>query len=113
MNEPNNEIEDDKNWEEMRRAEAARKARQRTQMTAARRQAINCDYIVRMEIDGERPTSIAIFMNTGKKWRIEKETQDGDNSSTSSSSLYEFYNELINRRSGLVNIPPGLRLSGN
>jgi hypothetical protein len=117
MDQPNNEIDVDKFCEEMAeaipRAEAARKARQLAQEIAANRQAINCDYIIRMEINGENPTLISLFMNTGKVWRIEKRIRYEDNPSVPAISLYELYDELINKGDGLVKIPCGFRLTGN
>jgi len=89
-------------------------------------QAINCDYIVRInvKVDASRDnrlTSLALLMNNQlsshhqiKNWEIviDEKAEGAYWSSRGASKLYELYEAIIKKGSGLVKIPYGLRLQG-
>jgi hypothetical protein len=90
------------------------------------RQAINCDYIVKIEVDveernGYRPTSLRLLMNNQLSSHnkvihcrvvINKEVECADCPKIGALRLLGFYDEIMNKRSGLVSIPYGLKLEG-
>jgi hypothetical protein len=90
------------------------------------RQAINCDYIVKIEIEveernGYKPKSLRLLMNNqlsphnkviNCRVVIAEEAEHTDCSKDGALRILEFYDEIMNKRSGLVSIPYGLKLEG-